>query len=103
MELKMSENNQKKKIPMKNISYQVDTISVNSHPQFFYIRKKKTSANGQNKQKNTPTKQVTNTKKQTQPKNNQQNKHQKNNTAKQPVKATKQQYENMPIDRKSVV
>ena len=94
MELKMSENNQEKKIPMKNISYQVDTISVNSHPQFFYIRKKKTSANGQNKQKNTPTKQVTNTKKQTQPKNNQQNKHQKNNTAKQPVKATKQQDEN---------
>lgn len=90
----MSENNQEKKIPMKNISYQVDTISVNSHPQFFYIRKKKTSANGQNKQKNTPTKQVNNTKKQTQPKNNQQNKHQKNNTAKQPVKATKQQDEN---------
>ena len=91
----MSENNQEKKIPMKNISYQVDTISVNSHPQFFYIRKKKTSANGQNKQKNTPNKQVTNTKKQTeQPKNNQQNKHQKNNTAKQPVKTTKQQDEN---------
>lgn len=53
----MSEDN-KKKIPMKKIDYQVDTISVNSHPHFFYIRKKKTSTNSQTKPQNTQAKPV---------------------------------------------
>ncbi len=62
----MSEDNKEKKIPLKKIDYQVDTVSVRTNPQF-YIRKKNTSNTTPTKPQNTQTKQPQ--KNSTQPKN----------------------------------